>query len=39
LESIAVVYPGDKRFPIAPTVEAVPLREVPGGALFGGMAG
>jgi len=39
LDSIAVVYPGDKRFSIAPAVEAVPLREVPGGALFGGMAG
>jgi hypothetical protein len=39
LESIAVVYPGDKRFSIAPAVEAVPLRDVPGGALFGGMAG
>jgi predicted AAA+ superfamily ATPase len=39
LDSIAVVYPGDKRFPLAPAVEAVPLRDVPGGALFGGMAG
>ncbi len=34
LERIAVVYPGDKRFPIAPYVEAVPLCEVPNGALF-----
>ena len=39
LDSIAVVYPGDKRFSIAPAVEAVPLSEVPGGALFDGMAG
>ena len=28
LERIAVVYPGTKRFPIAPSIEAVPLREV-----------
>jgi hypothetical protein len=28
LESIAVVYPGTKRFSIAPCVEAVPLHEV-----------
>jgi hypothetical protein len=36
LERIAVIYPGAKRYPIAPRVEAVPLTElaVPG-ALFG----
>lgn len=34
LERIAVVYPGAKRFPIAPVVEAVPLREVWGGGVF-----
>ncbi len=34
LEAIAVVYPGDKRFPIAPGVNAIPLREVLNGALF-----
>lgn len=37
LERIAVIYPGDKRFPIAPEVEAIPLREVPSGALFDGL--
>jgi len=39
LEAIAVVYPGTQRFSIAPAVEAVPFREVPGGGLFTGMAG
>ena len=34
LERIAVVYPGLKRFPIAPNVEAVPLHEVWGGGVF-----
>lgn len=34
LEQIAVVYPGSKRFPIAPTVEAVPLHDVWQGGLF-----
>jgi hypothetical protein len=39
LEAIAVVYPGTKRFSIAPAVEAIPLREVPAGGLFAGVAG
>lgn len=39
LEAIAVVYPGSQRFSIAPAVEAVPLRDLPGGGLFTGMAG
>jgi hypothetical protein len=39
LEAIAVVYPGPKRFSIAPAVEAIPLREVPAGGLFAGVAG
>ena len=34
LERIAVVYPGSKRFSIAPTVEAVPLHDVWRGGLF-----
>ncbi len=34
LEQIAVVYPGSKRFPIAPTVEAVPLHDVWKAGLF-----
>ncbi|NOZ11971.1 MAG: ATP-binding protein [Gammaproteobacteria bacterium] len=34
LEAIAVIYPGDKRFPIGPSVEAVPLGDVAGNALF-----
>lgn len=34
LEAIAVIYPGSRRFSIAPGVEAVPLSEVAGGALF-----
>jgi len=34
LEAIAVVYPGSRRFSIAPGVEAVPLSEVASGALF-----
>lgn len=37
LERIAVVYPGDMRFPIAPRVEAIPLWEVPNGALSDGV--
>ncbi len=37
LDGIAVVYPGSKRFPIAPNVEAVPLCDVAGGALFDGV--
>ena len=39
LERIAVVYPGDKRFPVAPDVEAIPLCEVPNGALSDGVVG
>lgn len=36
LERVAVVYPGDRRYPIADRVEAVPLRDVATpGALFG----
>jgi len=34
LESIAVIYPGGKRFQIGPNVEAVPLGDLPGGKLF-----
>ncbi len=34
LEAIAVVYPGNRRFSIAPDVEAVPLSDVVGGTLF-----
>jgi len=34
LEAIAVIYPGSRRFSIAPGVEAVPLSDVAGGALF-----
>lgn len=34
LEAIAVVYPGSKRFSIAPGVEAVPLSDVVKGELF-----
>lgn len=34
LERIAVVYPGTRRFPIAPAVEAMPLREVWSTGLF-----
>ncbi len=34
LEAIAVVYPGRKRFSIAPGVEAVPLSDVVKGELF-----
>jgi hypothetical protein len=34
LERIAVIYPGTRRFALAPKVEAVPLREVPGEKLF-----
>ena len=39
LEGIAVVYPGDKRFSIAHGVEAIPLREVPNGALSDSLLG
>ena len=34
LEAIAVIYPGSRRFSIAPGVEAVPLSDVAGGVLF-----
>jgi predicted AAA+ superfamily ATPase len=34
LDAVAVIYPGSRRFPIAPGVEAVPLRDVAVGALF-----
>ena len=34
LEAVAVVYPGSRRFSIAPGVEAVPLSDVVAGALF-----
>jgi len=34
LEAIAVIYPGSRRFAIAPGVEAVPLSEVASGTLF-----
>ena len=34
LKAVAVVYPGSKRYSIAPGVEAVPLRDVASGALF-----
>lgn len=37
LEGIAVVYPGVKRFPIASGVEAIPLCEIPNGALSDGV--
>ncbi len=37
LENIAVIYPGDKHYPIAPKVAAVPLRSVADGTLFHGM--
>lgn len=37
LERIAVVYPGERRYPIAPQVEAVPLNDpATTGGLFGG---
>lgn len=39
LEAIAVVYPGDKRFLIGQSVEAVPLSDVAGGALFDSVLG
>lgn len=39
LEAIAVIYPGDKRFPIGPSVEAVPLSDLAGGALFDSVLG
>ncbi len=39
LEGVAVVYPGDKQFPIAPGVEAIALCEVLNGALFKGVMG
>lgn len=38
LESIVVIYPGAKRFPIATNVEAVPLHEVSAGELLAGVA-
>jgi hypothetical protein len=34
LRRVAVVYPGEKRFALAPKVEAVPLKDVPNGSLF-----
>jgi len=34
LDAIAVIYPGSRRFSIAPGVEAVPLSEVASGTLF-----
>lgn len=36
LERIVVVYPGEKRFTVAPKIEAVPLGELPDGKLFDG---
>ncbi len=37
LERIAVIYPGQKRFALAPKVEAVPLDALPDSALFDGV--
>ncbi len=37
LENIAVIYPGDKHYPITPKVAAVPLRSVADGTLFQGI--
>jgi len=34
LQAIAVIYPRNRRYAIAPGVEAVPLSEVAGGGLF-----
>lgn len=34
LDAVAVIYPGSRRFSIAPGVEAVPLSSVASGALF-----
>ncbi|MEN8260957.1 MAG: ATP-binding protein [Pseudomonadota bacterium] len=34
IERVAVVYPGAKRFPIAPAIEAVPLQELWSNGLF-----
>ncbi|HUO85335.1 MAG TPA: ATP-binding protein [Thermoanaerobaculia bacterium] len=34
LEQVAVLYPGDKRYPIAEAVEAVPLEALGGGGTF-----
>lgn len=39
LEAITVIYPGNKRFQIGPSVEAVPLSDVAGGALFDSVLG
>jgi hypothetical protein len=37
LDRVAVVYPGDRRYPIADRVEVVPLGELTAvGGLFGG---
>lgn len=36
LDRIAVVYPDEKRFMLAPKIEAVPLVTVPDGTLFDG---
>lgn len=38
LERIAVVYPGSKRVVIAPGVEAVPVRDIWRGGVFGNAA-
>jgi hypothetical protein len=34
LDRVVIVYPGNKRFTLAPKVEAIPLHEVPDGKLF-----
>jgi hypothetical protein len=34
LDAVAVIYPGSRRFSIAPNVEVVPLSDVAGGELF-----
>jgi hypothetical protein len=39
LERIAVVYPGDRRYPIADRIEAVPLRDLATPAGLFGKAG
>lgn len=36
LERIVTVSPGEKRFTVAPKVEAVPLSKLPDGKLFDG---
>jgi hypothetical protein len=37
LDAVAVIYPGSRRFSIAPNVEVVPLSDVAGGELFDSM--